>query len=144
MGVLAYFQTPLGATINSILGLGGSTGGTGDTNNVNDTTKPVITFPDEPTVLATSASIPWHTDENSSSQVEYGISNTYGSLEPAAPSDDPSTGQSIGVIDHAVILTGLQPNQTYHYRVKSKDAAGNEAVSEDKTLTTLEAAGSGT
>ena len=39
---------------------------------------------------------------------------------------------------HSVVLTGLQPNTEYHYRVKSKDKAGNLAVSDDKTFTTSE------
>jgi phosphodiesterase/alkaline phosphatase D-like protein len=104
-----------------------------------DTTKPVITFPIEPTVGPTSVSVSWTTDEPSSTQVEYGTSNTYGSLQPAQPTDDPTGGQSLGVVTHSVVLTGLQPTTTYHYRVKSKDKAGNEAVSNDKTFTTTSA-----
>jgi len=134
MGVLAYFKTPLGSTINSIIGIGG--GGNTD-STVNDTTLPVITFPANPTVSVTSASVFWHTDEFSSTQVEYGISATYGTLQPPTPQDDPSTGESLGVIDHSVVLTGLQPDTTYHYKVKSKDKAGNIAISGDKTFTTL-------
>jgi hypothetical protein len=137
LGVLAYLQTPLGGMVKSILGISGST--TGSTTN--DKTKPVLTFPNQPTVSATSASIGWQTDELSSSQVEYGINITYDKLEPAQPADDPTGGASLGVIDHSVVLTGLQPNTTYHYRVKSKDAAGNEAISGDKTFMTTEAAG---
>ncbi len=144
MGALAYFKTPLGATVNSIIGL---SGGTTNGSTVVDTTAPVITFPDQPTVLATSASILWHTDELSSSQVEYGTTSAYGELQPAQPDTDPTVigtdGNPLfaGVIDHSVVLTGLQPNTTYHYRVKSKDAAGNEKVSDDKTFTTTSVEG---
>jgi Purple acid Phosphatase, N-terminal domain len=134
MGVLAYLKTPLGSTINDMLGIGGS--GTTDGTTV-DTTKPVITFPAQPNVAVTSASIFWHTDEFSSTQVEYGVSPTYGQLQPVLPGDDPTGGESLGVIDHSVVLTGLTPNTQYNYRVKSKDKAGNLAVSENKTLTTL-------
>ncbi len=31
---------------------------------------------------------------------------------------------------HAVILDGLEPYTTYYFRVRSKDDAGNEAISE--------------
>jgi hypothetical protein len=111
---------------------------------VADVTKPEITFPVEPTIGATSVSILWHTDELSSSQVEYGLETTYGSLFPTEPDTDPTVlGDDeqplyAGVIDHSVILTPLIPNTTYHYRVKSKDAAGNESISPDKTFTTAE------
>lgn len=139
MGALAYLKTPLGDTVNSILGFSGSTSG-GST--VVDTTSPVITFTEQPTVSATSASIIWETDEPSSSQVEWGTTNSYGTLTPTTPDTDPTGGQYLGVVTHSVVLSGLQPNTTYHYRVKSKDAAGNEAVSADKTFTTTEASSS--
>ena len=146
LGVLAYFKTPLGSTINSILGISGTTTDTNN-NTAADTTLPVISSivqPTSPDTLGpTSASILWKTDELSSSQVEYGTSEAYGTLKPTPPDTDPTVrgtdGKSLsaGVIDHSVVLTGLQPNTTYNYRVKSKDAAGNEAISQDKTFTTI-------
>jgi hypothetical protein len=39
-------------------------------------------------------------------------------------------------IPHAVFLQNLQPGTTYHYRVKSKDVAGNLVTSQDQTFTT--------
>jgi hypothetical protein len=112
-----------------------STGGT--TTTTVDTTNPVITFPVDPAIGPTSVSINWTTDELSSSQVEYGADTAYGALEPSPPDTDPSTGESVGVVTHSIVITGLQPLTTYHYRVKSKDTAGNEAVSADKTFTTI-------
>jgi len=41
------------------------------------------------------------------------------------------------VTSHIVNLTGLAPNTTYHFRVKSKDAAKNLTTSSDQTFTTL-------
>jgi hypothetical protein len=154
LGVLAYLQTPLGGMIKDILGISGTTTGTNNGNGttVADTTKPVISSIVQPTAPDTlgpiSASIGWKTDELSSSQVEYGTTATYGKLEPAQPDTDPTVlgtdGKPLyaGVIDHSVVLTGLLPNTTYHYRVKSKDAAGNQAISEeDQTFTTTEVGG---
>jgi hypothetical protein len=140
LGGLVYWQFG-----DQLLDFLNSSTGNGNGNGnppVVDVTEPAITFPNQPTVLATSASIVWETDEPSSSQVEYGINTTYGSVAPAQPADDPSSGTSLGVVTHSVVLTGLQPNQTYHYIVKSKDAAGNEAISDDKTFMTTEAEGS--
>jgi hypothetical protein len=134
LGGLVYWQfgDQLLGFFNSSIGGGSST--------VVDTTKPVITFPKDPTVSVKSASIFWHTDEFASTQLEYGTTTTYGTLEPAQPADDPTGGQSLGVIDHSVLLSDLQPTTTYHYRVKSKDKAGNEAISsDDRTFTTIAA-----
>src|SRR5207249_1413839 len=40
------------------------------------------------------------------------------------------------VTSHSQPLSGLAPNTRYHYRVKSRDAAGNLAVSRDFTFKT--------
>ena len=75
-----------------------------------------------------SAVITWTTGESATSQVEYGTSSGYGSSSPL----DTSL-----VTTHNVNLTGLTAGTTYHYRVKSKDAAGNEASSSDNTFITV-------
>ena len=43
------------------------------------------------------------------------------------------------VTAHSVTITGLAPNTTYNWRVRSKDAAGNETVSANSTFTTAAA-----
>ena len=93
-----------------------------------------ITPPTISNVLAsvadnTTVIISWETDELASSQVEYGTTDAYGSLSPSTPQNDPSSGTSTGVVNHSITLSGLETNTTYYYRVKSKDAAGNEATS---------------
>lgn len=75
-----------------------------------------------------SATMTWQTDEDATSQVEYW--KTDGGHETTALDDD--LKQS-----HTVRLTGLEPSTTYHFRIKSVDASGNEATSNTKTLTTL-------
>jgi phosphodiesterase/alkaline phosphatase D-like protein len=120
--------------VKDILGISGTTTGT----TTNDKTKPVITFPNQPTIGPTSVSITWTTDELSSSQVEYGKTADSGVLSPLQ--DDPTTGETGRVVTHSVTLTSLEPNTTYYYKVMSKDEAGNEAVSSDKTFMTTAAA----
>ena len=51
----------------------------------------------------------------------------------------PVTDTSPRVTSHSVHITGLAPGTIYHYRVKSKDAAGNPSVSADFTFTTAAA-----
>jgi RHS repeat-associated protein len=93
-----------------------------------DTTPPVISDVIIGTT-PTSATIRWDTNENSDSQVEYGLTTAYGQLTPR---------DSTLVTGHIQQLTGLVPETQYHYRVRSRDAAGNLAVSEDYTFTTLQ------
>jgi peroxiredoxin len=75
----------------------------------------------------TGATITWKTDEPSTSQVNYGKTETYGSTTPL----DTNLSTS-----HSVTLTGLDPNTTYNFKVISADAAGNEITSKGE-LTTL-------
>jgi subtilisin family serine protease len=97
---------------------------------VPDTTPPVLSVIAENSIAHNEAMIQWATDEPSDSQIEYGLTVDYGSVTPVSDTVPM-------VLSHAVTLTGLQPGTTYHYRVKSKDAAGNWVVSEDRTFTTF-------
>jgi glucose/arabinose dehydrogenase len=79
-----------------------------------------------------SAVITWQTDEPADTQVEYGPDSRYGfssSLDPARATS------------HQVTLSGLSQGTLYHYRVKSRDAAGNLAVSADSTFITTSGGG---
>ena len=107
----------------------------GSSANTTDTAPPKISHIAASTT-ETGATITWTTDELASSQVEYGMEITYGTLTPSTPANDPTDGTSIGVTTHYVELTGLTNGTTYYYKVKSKDAAGNEAVSDGDIFTT--------
>jgi len=72
-----------------------------------------------------TVTITWLTNENSNSQVEFGPTTAYGLTTPL----DPRL-----ITNHQVTLTNLVPNTRYHYRVRSRDAAGNLAVSGDFTV----------
>ncbi len=93
-----------------------------------DVTPPIITNVAASNITTSSATVAWTTNEASDSQVEYGLTTSYGSLSPL----DPAL-----VTSHAMALSSLQANTTYHYRAKSQDAAGNPATSGDFTFTTL-------
>lgn len=131
LGTLTFMYTPVGDTIKNMVQ--SATGGTGTTIV---TTKPVIS--NVKATVGTSVVINWKTDALASSQVEYGETTAYGHVYPAEPANDPTTGQSAGVLEHSVALPNdsLEQEVTYHYRVKSHNAAG-ETVSSDSTFTTL-------
>jgi hypothetical protein len=93
-----------------------------------DATAPAISAVNSSNIAAIGATINWTTDELATTQVEYGLTTEYGRTT---------------ILDrnltttHTVRLTSLSANSTYHYRAMSKDPAGNEAVSEDLTFTTV-------
>lgn len=93
-----------------------------------DTTAPVMNNIRSTDTTSNSVNIRWSTNEPASSQVEYGTTSGYGSSTQL----DPSL-----VYTHVQPITGLSPSTTYHYRVRSRDVAGNEAVSGDYTFVTL-------
>jgi hypothetical protein len=70
----------------------------------------------------------WGTNEPADSQVEYGPTTAYGFTTAL----DLTLGTS-----HIQVLSGLAPGTLYHYRVKSRNAAGQLATSPDFTFTTL-------
>ncbi|MDQ3098131.1 MAG: cohesin domain-containing protein [bacterium] len=72
--------------------------------------------------------IEWTTATDSSSYIEYGLTQTYGLATQSAQLTK----------NHKLALDAqfLNPATTYHYRVQSRDAALNEAKTEDKTFTT--------
>lgn len=78
-----------------------------------------------------STTITWQTDRPATSQVEYGETDSYGSI--ASASKEPAT-------KHSSTLIGLKPKTAYHFIVKSKDTFGKEAASEDRIIITLSTA----
>jgi len=87
-----------------------------------DLTPPMISQVAAGNVSAKSATITWNTDEPADAQVEYGLTAAYGSL---------SSHDALRITNHSISFTDLIANTTYHYLVKSRDAAGNLAVSDD-------------
>lgn len=75
-----------------------------------------------------SATITWMTDKPSTSQIEFGPDNSFTDTTPE--------DQDL-VIYHKVTIFDLKPSTHYNYRIISKDAYGNEALSECMTFKTL-------
>lgn len=75
-----------------------------------------------------TATIIWHTSEPSTSEVDFGLDNNY-----ILSVTDPKLTK-----DHSVSINSkdLLPHKTYHFQIKSVDAAGNLAVSKDMTFKT--------
>jgi len=92
-----------------------------------DTTTPKISLVTSQNITSTGARINWQTNEPADSQVEYGLTKVYGKMSPR---------DSNLVTTHNFLLAGLQPNTSYHYRVRSRDEAGNLALSGDGVLAT--------
>jgi hypothetical protein len=105
-----------------------STDYTFTTSQSSDTTPPAITGVVINAVTKSTAVITWSTNEDSDSQVEYGLTATYGSL---------STTDTFRTQGHAITLSGLTPETTYSFRVKSRDASGNLGLSGNFTFVTL-------
>ncbi|MFC1853307.1 lamin tail domain-containing protein [candidate division CSSED10-310 bacterium] len=92
-----------------------------------DTTPPVIESGPSTTSSDCHVVIAWVTDEFSNSTVEYGLNLPYSMVVSAAQM----------VKGHEIVITGLTPSETYHYRVGSEDARGNGPTwSADDTFST--------
>jgi hypothetical protein len=76
------------------------------------TTMPSLIGAPSISVTATSATISWSTDRVSSSAVDYGLNNSYGTFVG---------GSGDSVTAHSVTIRGLSPGTIYHYRLQSLD-----------------------
>jgi len=92
---------------------------------VPDVAPPVISAINADT-SSTTTTITWTTDEPSTSMVDYGSDNTYGSL----------VSDSTLVTSHSIHLTSLSSSTTYHFKVTSVDSSSNSASSADLTFNT--------
>jgi hypothetical protein len=92
-----------------------------------DITSPTISSVRSSGITKNEVTIKWSTDEPADSRVEYGLTTAYGSF---------TTLDSTLVTSHSQQLISLRAGTTYHYRVISRDAAGNPTVSADRTFKT--------
>lgn len=95
---------------------------------LNDLIAPLISSITHSNLTLNSALLTWGTDEPADSRIEYGTTTAYGLTTPLVSS---------WVTVHSQTLSNLLPGTLYHYRVHSRDAAGNLATSADYVFTTL-------
>ncbi len=97
------------------------------TDEITDTTPPVISGTGSSSITSSGATITWTTNEVSDSLVKYGtVSGTY-TLTKYSSTDATS---------HSLALTGLSEYTTYYYVVNSTDPSGNSEESAEYSLTT--------
>jgi len=92
-----------------------------------DTIPPVISNVRALNVTETGATIAWDTDEASDSFVEYGLTTAY---------ELGSNSNGALVTAHSLNIGGLIADTVYHFRVRSSDRVGNQAISADYTFRT--------
>lgn len=97
-----------------------------------DTATPVISNINSSITFPPGAYISWTTNEASTTFVEYGLTDSYGSS---------TTLDSTLITSHTANITGLAQTTSYHFRVISVDAAGNISTSGDNVFTTSGATG---
>lgn len=104
------------------------------TGSAGDTTAPTISGVGSTNVRSTSAEVFWTTNEAADTQLEYGLTNAYGTFLPL---------DTVKATSHRVALTGLLAGRTYYYRPRSRDAAGNLRVGDGLTHGFTTPAGTG-
>jgi len=92
-----------------------------------DTNLPNVSLVTIAPVATSSAAVNWTTDEVANGEVEYGLTASYGHT---------SNLDTAFSLNHSITLTGLTPNTEYHYRIKSSDEIGNQAVTSDNNFST--------
>lgn len=102
----------------------------------NDTRPPVISNftvevePGDPGSDTIKVIASWNTDEPATSKVEFGIGAGDANLTQS------SQESSVQDTSHVVVISGVEPSQTYQFRAISKDVAGNLAKSNSQILVT--------
>jgi fibronectin type 3 domain-containing protein len=92
-----------------------------------DTTPPVVSAIAVSALNQNGATITWTTNEPADSQLAFGPTTAYGGL---------TTLNGSLVTAHSQVISGLDASATYHFQVRSRDAAGNLATAADQTFTT--------
>ena len=108
-----------------------ATGGSSSSSSYTFTTSavPVISYISYWGITTSGITISWSTNVPSNTVVNYGTTNSLGSVSPL---------QSALSDNHGVVLTGLQPSTEYYFQAQSTDANGNTGYSPAiYTFTTL-------
>jgi hypothetical protein len=120
-------------TTNNLWSCGGTNGGTTAQCSLPisvqaDITPPSLTSISASSITKNSATISWTTNEAATTQIQYGSTASYGNSTSLV---------STLTTSHTQALSNLTAKTVYHYRVISKDAAGNTSTSGDGVFSTL-------
>lgn len=116
------------ATVPSSGG-GGEPGGGGGGGAPVDVTAPTISDIVVSAVTTSTATITWATSEAATRFLDYGITTSF----------ELGTETVSGYYtSHSVALMGLSEGQTYYFRIRAVDIAGNSATSTTQSFTTLD------
>ena len=85
---------------------------------------------DPPSVYGDHVIVAWKTSRPATGQVEYGTQVSYGNR---------NIPEATLIESHSSVIQNLQPKTAYHFRVRSVDCCGIEAVSKDYVFTTTAA-----
>ena len=91
-----------------------------------DNTIPTISSISVTNISSNSVTINWITNENTTSNIQYGPTVSYGSW---------LNGSDYGM-GHSYSIFCLSSSTTYHFSIKSYDSAGNTNISADQTFQT--------
>ncbi|MFQ5707775.1 MAG: PKD domain-containing protein [bacterium] len=125
--VLSGLQSDTTYHFRAISGDGQSTSAVGQDSTFKTTTAARISTIAVRNISTASATITWVTDQAADTQIDYGLTREYGSTSPLEA--------QLGT-EHSVDLAGLTDNQTYHFRVMSRNSGGTLAISNDSTFST--------
>ncbi len=93
-----------------------------------DTTPPSLSAIAINNLTTTTATATWTSNEATDAQIDFGLTTAYST----------HLGNStISGMSHQLVLSNLEPGTTYHWRIASRDAAGNLTYSADQTFMTL-------
>ncbi|MDD2998820.1 MAG: carboxypeptidase regulatory-like domain-containing protein [Candidatus Riflebacteria bacterium] len=100
------------------------------TFSVIDGLPPVITEVSITNITENTVDITWKTNESSDSTIDY-ATGPVGLTPYTMLASDSSM-----LTEHKIVLSGLLPGRTYHFRVRSLDFEKNEAISSDYQFST--------
>ncbi|GEM_PF-3155459 len=90
---------------------------TATATTVTDTTAPKLSAVTVPVMTPNSFTVTWQTNEPASSELLYGTTTNYEQINDHL--------KGLFTVDHQVVITGLTPGTTYHFRIQSRDPSGN-------------------
>src|SRR3954453_5267 len=104
--------------------------------SLSDSTPPAISAIKATTIDSSRVTVTWSTDEQATTRIDYG---TDPGTITAAISNLPAGTHTVTnggfVTQHAVALSGLQPNTTYYYLITAADRFGNASTVAAPTFT---------